>query len=53
MSKNELPKKNIFVTLGGPKDPKTITRVVDLGEGRGPREWVGGGEMPPWVGKEG
>ena len=35
------------------KRPKSIARVLDFGEGRDPREGVGGGEIPPRVGKEG
>ena len=34
-------------------NPKSIARVVGFGEGRDPRDGVGGGKIPPWVRKEG
>ena len=34
------------------KGPKSIARVVDLGEGRDPGEWVEGGDIRPRAGKD-
>ena len=53
--RSKIDKNRPFVVRGpkAEKGPKTTARVVYWGEGRDPGEGLGGGEIPPQVGKEG